>query len=54
MKSPIQQEKAEMAEAEMEISVALLFTAKGLRKFPIEYFQPTEITKARAWLMEKT
>jgi hypothetical protein len=30
--------------------LALLFTAKGLRKFPIEYFPPTELAQARAWL----
>jgi hypothetical protein len=30
--------------------LALVFTAKGLRKFPIEYFQPADLAKARAWL----
>jgi hypothetical protein len=30
--------------------LALIFAAKGLRKFPIEYFAPAEIAKARAWL----
>jgi stage II sporulation SpoAA-like protein len=30
--------------------LALLFTAKGLRDFPIEYFQPGELKRARAWL----
>jgi hypothetical protein len=30
--------------------LALAFTAKGLRPFPIEYFAPGEIAKARAWL----
>jgi hypothetical protein len=30
--------------------MALLFTSKGLRKFPIEYFAPADIAKARAWL----
>ena len=29
---------------------ALMFTAKGLRPFPIEYFAPGEIAKARACL----
>ena len=29
---------------------ALMFTAKGLRPFPIEYFAPGELAKARAWL----
>lgn len=32
------------------LDLALLFTAKGLRKFPIEYFLPADETKARAWL----
>lgn len=31
--------------------LALLFTAKGLRKFPIEYFEPTQLAAARAWLV---
>lgn len=31
-------------------SLALVFTAQGLRQFPIEYFAPTELTLARAWL----
>jgi len=30
--------------------LALIFTAKGLRPFPIEYFAPGELAKARAWL----
>jgi len=30
--------------------MALLFTAKGLRPFPIEYFEPTQMTVARDWL----
>jgi hypothetical protein len=30
--------------------LALMFVSKGLRKFPIEYFQPAELAKARAWL----
>jgi hypothetical protein len=34
--------------------LALIFTAKGLRKFPIEYFEPAQIAKARAWLAETT
>jgi len=34
--------------------LTLLFTAKGLRKFPIEYFEPAAIAKARAWLAETT
>jgi hypothetical protein len=35
-------------------ALALLFTSKGLRRFPIEYFQPADILKARAWLAEPT
>lgn len=31
-------------------SLALVFTAQGLRKFPIEYFAPSELAQARAWL----
>ena len=30
--------------------LALIFAAKGVRRFPIEYFQPAEMTKARDWL----
>jgi hypothetical protein len=30
--------------------LAIAFTAKGLRPFPIEYFQPAELASARAWL----
>jgi hypothetical protein len=30
--------------------LALIFTAKDLRRFPIEYFTPDELGKARAWL----
>ena len=33
--------------------LALMFTAKGLRKFPIEYFDTARLTAARAWLAEK-
>lgn len=29
---------------------ALIFAAKPVRKFPIEYFQPSELERARAWL----
>lgn len=32
--------------------LALMFTGKGFREFPIEYFEPHEVEKARAWLME--
>jgi hypothetical protein len=34
--------------------LALIFASKGLRKFPVEYFEPAEIATARAWLAEKT
>jgi hypothetical protein len=34
--------------------LALLFTSKGLRPFPIEYFVPGDIAKARAWLAEES
>jgi len=30
--------------------VALLFTAKGVRRVPIEYFQPADLAKATTWL----
>lgn len=30
--------------------LALLFTGKGFREFPIEYFEPGELDKAREWL----
>jgi hypothetical protein len=33
--------------------LALMFTAKGLRKFPIEYFEPARLAAARAWLAAK-
>lgn len=29
---------------------ALVFAAKGLRRFPIEYFSSSELDQARAWL----
>ena len=32
--------------------LALLFAAKGLRKFPIEYFSPDDMAKALTWLKE--
>lgn len=31
----------------------LLFTAKGLRRFPIEYFLPQDMRSARQWLAEE-
>ncbi len=30
--------------------LSLIFAGKEFRKFPIEYFQPGDLTKARAWL----
>jgi len=30
--------------------LALLFTSKGLRPFPIEYFTPERLAEARTWL----
>lgn len=32
--------------------LALLFTAQGLRPFPIEYFLPSDLPKAQAWLAD--
>ncbi len=32
--------------------LALIFVSKGLRRFPVEYFQPADLAKARAWLTE--
>lgn len=31
-------------------SLILLFTGKGLRRIPIEYFVPADLPKAQAWL----
>ncbi len=31
--------------------MVLLFTGQGMRKFPIEYFQPADLDRAKAWLM---
>lgn len=33
--------------------LALMFAAKGLRKFPVEYFEPARLAAARVWLAEK-
>lgn len=30
--------------------LGLVFTAQGLRKFPIEYFPPADLARARAWV----
>lgn len=32
--------------------LALMFTGKGFREFPIEYFEPHDVETARAWLTE--
>jgi hypothetical protein len=32
--------------------LALIFAASWVRKFPIEYFQPADLERARAWLAE--
>ncbi len=32
--------------------LALIFASKGFRKFPVEYFPPTEQSQARAWLAQ--
>ncbi len=32
--------------------LALIFAAKPIRRFPIEYFQPADLERARAWLAE--
>lgn len=31
-------------------NLTLMFTAKGVRSFPIEFFSPSEIAKATAWV----
>ena len=31
-------------------NLVLLFTGQGLRRIPIEYFVPAELSKAEAWL----
>ena len=33
--------------------LTFIFTAKGLRKFPIEYFEPARLAAAHAWLAAK-
>lgn len=33
-------------------NMALMFTGNGFREFPIKYFEPHELEKARAWLTE--
>lgn len=30
--------------------LVLIFVAKGLRRFPVEYFEPADLAAARAWL----
>jgi hypothetical protein len=31
--------------------LALLFTGQAMRKVPIEYFEPADLSQAKAWLM---
>lgn len=31
-------------------SLALMFAGKGVRRMPIQYFVPTDLAKAKAWL----
>jgi hypothetical protein len=38
-----------VADGEWE-TLALAFTAKGFREFPIEFFEPRDLEKARVWL----
>jgi hypothetical protein len=33
--------------------LALMFTAQGMRPFPIEYFEPTQAAAARTWLAQR-
>ncbi len=35
-------------------NLALLFTSKGFRRFPIQYFPPAQMDDARAWLLANT
>jgi hypothetical protein len=32
---------------------AILFAGKGLRRFPVEYFQPSEMAKALDWVAQE-
>ena len=32
--------------------LSLMFTAKGFRPFPIEYFPPADLARAKAWVSE--
>jgi hypothetical protein len=48
---PYIRKMAIVGEKEWE-ELALLFTGQGMRKFPIEYFQPADLDRAKAWLME--
>lgn len=52
MKHDAQIEKMAIVGERKWEDLALIFTAKGLRQFPIEYFAPAEQDKARAWLAE--
>ena len=43
-------ERMAIVGAEQWRDLALLFTAQGLRPFPIEYFPASQLAKAKAWL----
>jgi hypothetical protein len=47
---PYIKKMAIVGEKEWE-DLALVFAAKPFRKFPIEYFEPADLERARAWLM---
>jgi hypothetical protein len=47
---PYIRKMAIVGEKEWE-ELALLFTGQGIRKFPIEYFQPADLDRAKTWLM---
>jgi len=46
---PLVRKMAMVADVRWE-ALALMFTAKGLRPFPIEYFRTGQEAEARAWL----
>jgi hypothetical protein len=46
---PLIRKMAIIGESEWE-SLAMAFTAKGIRKFPIGYFETGRLSEARAWL----
>ncbi len=46
-------EKMAVVADEFWKDLALMFTGRGLRPFPVEHFRTAEEDKARAWLAEK-